>query len=96
MPAVVMALVGWFISALRQYLPGIVGRVLLALGIGFVVKTVALPSLLALVASRVDAFTPTMRAYFGAFGIDMAVTIILSACAARAGQKMLLRRMSGS
>lgn len=96
MPLFVGALVGWLISALRQYLPGIVGRVLLTLGIGFATHTMVMPAFRALFESYVAQLAPTLHAYFYAFGFDVCATIVFSALAARQTQRVLLSKMGSS
>lgn len=93
MPLIVGAIVAALINALRTYLPGIVGRVLLALGIGFATHTLAMPALLGMLQTRASGLPAILLAYFGAFGIDVAITIILSALAARAAQRALLTKL---
>lgn len=94
MPLLIGALVAALMNALRAYLPGIVGRVLLALGIGFVTHTLAMPALLGMIQTRASGMPALLLAYFGACGFDVAITIILSALAARASQKVLLSKLS--
>ena len=96
MPAIVLALVGWLISALRQYLPGIVGRILLTLGIGLATHTLVMPGFRAIFESYVAQLPPVLYAYFGALGLDVVATIIFSALAARQTQKVLLKRVGGA
>lgn len=93
MPLIIGALISALINALRTYLPGIVGRVLLALGIGFATHTLAMPALLGMIQTRVSGLPAVLLQYFGALGIDVAITIILSALAARAAQKALLTKL---
>ena len=93
MPAIIAAIVGWLISALRQYLPGIVGRILLSLGIGFATKTLVLPSLLGIIQAQVSGLPATAVAYFQAFGLDVCVTIILSAAVAVQAQSFIIKRV---
>ena len=95
MPAIVASIVGWLISALRQWLPGIVGRVMLALGIGLATHQIVVPSLLALVQARVAALPPSLVAYFGALDVEIVVTMILSAAASHKAQKVVLRKLGG-
>lgn len=96
MPAVVAAIVGWLISALREYLPGIVGRILLTLGIGFATKTLVLPSLLGMIQARVAGLPALALAYFNAFGLDVCITIILSAAVAVQAQSFMIKRMGSA
>ncbi|WP_064749620.1 DUF2523 family protein [Lysobacter antibioticus] len=93
MPLIIGALVSALLNALRTYLPGIVGRVLLAIGIGAAVKEVALPALLGLIQAKVGTLPSLLLAYFGALKLDIAITLILSAMAAKATQKVMLAKL---
>lgn len=94
MPLIIGALVSALIGALRQWLPGIVGRLLLAFGIGMVTHKVAMPALLGYIQSRVSGMPAVMVAYFGACGIDVCITLILSALAAVRAQRVILSKVS--
>ena len=95
MKAIIFALVGYLISALREYLPGIVGRILLALGIGLATQAIAMPAMLAFVQSKVDGMPEKIVGYFGALGMDVVCTLLFSALAARAAQRVLLKKIGG-
>lgn len=92
MPAIIGALVAALLTAARTYLPGIVGRVLLALGIGFATHQVAMPALVSMLSAQVGALPPLLRAYFGALGLDVVATMILSAHAANAVGRAFLTK----
>lgn len=94
MPAIIGALVAFLLSALRQYLPGIIGRVLLMFGIALVTHEVAMPALKAMIQTYMSGLPTVMLAYAGALGIDKAVTIVLSAIIATRSQRVLLSRRS--
>lgn len=93
MPQIIAALVALLVSAGRQYLPGIVGRVLLAFGIGFVTHEVAMPALKAFVESKYGALPPIYQAYWGATGFGVAVTMVLSAYLATRAQSAILSKV---
>ncbi|KWV12244.1 MULTISPECIES: DUF2523 family protein [Xanthomonas translucens group] len=96
MPMIIGALVAMLMQALRQYLPGIVGRILLAFGIGLVTHEVALPAMKAYIASQLPGLGAVGVAYWDASGIGAAVTIILSAIAASLTQRAVLSKIKGS
>lgn len=96
MPMIIGALVSMLIGALRQYLPGIVGRVLLAFGIGLFAHEVALPALKAFIQSKLPALGSVGVAYWDATGIGIMITMILSAIVASKTQKVVLSKLSGS
>ncbi|WP_228736226.1 hypothetical protein [Xanthomonas euvesicatoria] len=93
MPMIIAALVSALLQALRTYLPGIVGRVLIAFGIGFVAHEVALPSLKAFIAGWLPGLGAVGVAYWDASGIGVSVTMILSAIAASVSQKAILSKL---
>ena len=93
MPMIIGALVAALINAARMYLPGIVGRILLALGIGFVTHKLAMPALLGMLQGYVNQLPGVLRAYFGAIGLDVCATMIFSALAARMAQKTILKKL---
>lgn len=96
MPLILGALVSLLMSALRQYLPGIVGRVLLAFGIGLFTHKMALPALKAFIQSKLPGLGAVGVAYWDATGIGIMVTMILSAIAASRAQKVVMSKLSGS
>lgn len=95
MPMIIGALVSMLISALREYLPGIVGRILLAFGIGLFSHTVAMPALKSFVQSKLGALGGVGAAYFDATGLGIMITMILSAITAAKAQKVILGKLSG-
>lgn len=96
MPQIIGALVAFLIGALREYLPGIIGRILLAFGIGVFTHTVAMPALKAFVQSKISGLGPVGVAYWDATGLGIMVTMILSAIAASKAQKVVLSKLSGN
>ena len=96
MPHIIAALVAALVGAAREYLPGIVGRVLLAFGIGVFTHQVALPALKSFIASKLPALGSVGVAYWDATGIGIMVTMILSAIAAVKAQKVILSKLSAS
>lgn len=93
MPQIIAALVAFLISGLRQYLPGIIGRVLLAFGIGFVAHEFAFPAAKAFIESKWGALPAVMQAYWGATGFGVAVTMLLSAWLANRTQAAVLSKV---
>lgn len=96
MPAIIAALVAAFFQAARQYLPGIVGRILAAFGIGIFSHTIAMPALMAFIQSRVSGLPAIFLAYFGALGFDVVATMFISAALAVKAQKVFLGKLSGA
>lgn len=95
MPALIGALVAALLQALRTYLPGLVGRVLLAFGIGMFTHSIAMPALKSYVASKLAGLGAVGVAYWDATGLGIMVTMILSAIVAAKSQKVVLSKLSG-
>lgn len=96
MPAILGALGALIIQLLRQYLPGILGRVLLAFGIGFTAHKLAMPALMSFIQSKVSGMGSVLVAYFGGLGIDVVCTMIISTLIAVRTQKVFLSKIGGS
>lgn len=96
MPAILGALGAMLITLARQYLPGLIGRVLLAFGIGLTTYNVVLPALKGLFQEKLNALPPVVQAYAGAIGIDVVFVMILSAFAANRAQRVILSKLSPS
>jgi uncharacterized membrane protein len=95
MPLIIGALISALLQALRTYLPGLVGRVLLAFGIGLVTNEFAMPALKAYVQGKLSGLGSLGVAYWNATGIGVCVTMIISAILARASHRVLLKKLSG-
>lgn len=96
MPQILGALVALLFQAARQYLPGIVGRILLAFGIGMFTHKVALPAMKSFLSALLPSMGPVGMAYFEASGTGVAITLILSAYAAAVGQKVFMAKLKAS
>lgn len=96
MPAIIGALVAFLIQALRQFLPGIVGRILLAFGVGLATYKLALPSLIGMAESYFGRLPGSLYAYAGAIGLDVVAVMILSAFAANRIQRVVLSKLGPS
>jgi hypothetical protein len=73
---------------LLTVLIGAVIRILLALGIGFISFTVALPSFYSYLTDFFSTLPPDVFAMAGILRVDQAITLILSALAARLAYKI--------
>lgn len=96
MPAILGALGALLVQLAREYLPGILGRALLAFGIGFTAYELGMPALIAFIQSKVNAMGAVYIAYFKALGLDVVCTMILSALIAVRAQKVALSKLGGS
>ncbi|QIK81672.1 DUF2523 domain-containing protein [Lysobacter sp. HDW10] len=93
MPAILFAAGALLLDLAKRYLPTLVGRLMLAMGIGLATNNLVLPQLKALVQAQVGGLPGIIVAYFGALGLDKAFTIILSALAANAAAKVFLKKL---
>ena len=75
MPALLPILLGVLIAAAF--------RILLAIGLGFLTFTVALPSLYSFIQSYFGQLPPNILGMVGVLRLDIVITIILSAAAAK-------------
>ncbi|UYC14016.1 DUF2523 family protein [Xanthomonas sp. CFBP 8445] len=96
MPMIIGALVAALLQGLRQYLPGIIGRVLLAFGIGFATHEIAMPALKSLIQGYIGGLPAVAYAYFNASGFGVATTMILSAWLANRAQAAILTKLKAS
>lgn len=93
MPLIIGALVSFLFQAARTYLPGIIGRCLLALGIGLATSKLAMPAIKSAVMSYLPGLGPA-AAYWDASGAGIAFTMILSAIAAQMTQRAFLTKLT--
>lgn len=96
MPAIIMALVSALLGALRQYLPGLIGRVLLTFGLTLAVNEIGLPALKAMVQQYMGGLPSVVLAYAGAIKFDVAVSMILSTVVAIRAQRVILSKIGGN
>ena len=96
MPLILGALGSLLVGLAREYLPGIVGRVLLTFGIGLVVHQVGFPAIKAFIQGKLGGVPSVIAAYFEAFGIGMFSTMVISALIAVRAQRVLLAKLQGS
>ena len=91
MPLIIAAFWAALIPMLRTWLPSLVGRVLLAFGVGLAAHYVALPPLLALILSYMDGLPDFWVQMFGALWVDVVITMVLSCAIAQRVSKAFLR-----
>ncbi|GAA0708511.1 DUF2523 domain-containing protein [Dyella marensis] len=94
MPAII-ALVGrmllWLVST---YAGQWVLKILVTLGLTVVTNKVAMPALLSLVQSYANGLPSVAYQTFGALGMDVACSMLLSASVTSATGRLVLRRVS--
>jgi hypothetical protein len=88
MPALLAALPALLVVLLRAWLVSLIGRVLLTVGVGLFAYNVGVPELLSWIGGKFTALPDFIRASAGRMGIDVFVTMILSAMAVRATAKV--------
>lgn len=89
--ALLMQALTWLVST---YAGQWVLKILVSLGVGITVQKVAMPELLGFVQQQLSSLDPFYIQAFGAMGGDVAITMILSAIAARVTGKMALKAVS--
>ena len=87
-----LALGSIIINLLRQYLPGILGRVLLAFGIGFAAHSFAVEPMLNLIQAQTGSLPAVLAQTFSAIGMDKVITMIFSAYAAKTASNLILSK----
>lgn len=78
---------------LRMYAVSLIVRVLATLGIGLFAYKFAVPEINSFIASKFNALPSFIRASVGASGIDVLVTMVVSAHAVRKTAKILFGRL---
>lgn len=75
--------IGYFLGALKLAIAGLVGRVLGTFGLSLVTFEAILPDLKSFVATKFGELPPTVTQLAGAVGLDVAMTMIVSALTVR-------------
>ena len=75
--------IGYFFGALKLAIAGIVGRVLGTFGLSLVTFNGILPNLKAFFADYVNSLPPALLQLAGAVGLDVAMSMIVSALTVR-------------
>jgi hypothetical protein len=82
-PVIAAAIGGVIITLLRIYAVSLIGRILLTMGIGLFAYKVGVPELLDYIASKFVSLSDFQRASLARSGIDVFLTMILSAMAVK-------------
>lgn len=85
------ALVAWLLGGLGWVLTSAVGQILTALGLAFVIQEYVIGDWIESVSTRFGALPAFVAQMLGFFGVDKAITIILSAY----GVRFASNRISG-
>lgn len=86
--------IGAFFNSLRGLLPGIVGRVMLALGVGVSSYQFLMPEILTWIQGYFNALGPDALAMLGALNVDKAFNLIISAIAVKFSMKLTPIRLN--
>ncbi len=84
---------GWVAASLATSIGTIIARGLLALGIGYTTYNFGLPAFMSFFQSAIGSVPAEIRAGIGLAKLDVAITIIVSAVAAKMGMRMVWRRL---
>lgn len=83
----------WVAGGLAASIGTIITRAMAALGIGYVTYTFAMPEFVSLISTQFVGLPPEVRGVIAMTKVDVAITIILSAVAARTTMRMIWRRL---
>jgi hypothetical protein len=86
--------IGLFFNALRNLLPGIVGRVMIALGVGVTSYTFLLPEILSWIQGYFSSLDSSALALLGALNVDNAFNLIISAINAKFSMRLTAIRLA--
>lgn len=82
----------WIVLAFAGSMSGLIARAFVALGIGYGTYNFVMPQFVSMVAGQLGNVPGPMLAVLGAAKVDVAVTIIFSAVAARLATRIFFRR----
>lgn len=88
-----LAIGKWIVAALAANMSGLIGRVLMAMGIGYATYNFAMPEFLAMAQSAMGSLPANAIAIMAAIKADVAITIIFSAIAARMASRIIFRKV---
>lgn len=87
-------LIGAFFNSLRGLLPGIVGRVMIALGIGVTSYTFLIPEALSWIQSYFNTLSSESLQLLGYINVDRAFNLVISAVAMKFSMKLTPIRLN--
>lgn len=90
MESILLKGVGILLSGLKFFAGSLAGRVLAALGLTFVTYKAVMPMVKAWLTGYLGQLDPRVVNFFAAVGLDVCMTLILSAIVARYGMRAVL------
>ncbi|MEI2429949.1 DUF2523 family protein [Lysobacter yananisis] len=90
MDSIIIKWVGTLITALKLGAASIAGRIFAGMGLTFVSFTYALPAVKSWLAQQAQGLGPQAIQLLSATGVDVFMTLIISALVARIGMKTVL------
>jgi hypothetical protein len=88
-----LAIGKWIVVALAASMSGLIGRVLLAMGIGYATYEFAMPAFVNMIRGQLSGLPGTMIAVLAAAKVDVAITILFSAISARMASRIIFRKV---
>jgi hypothetical protein len=92
MPAILAALGAILINLLRVWAASIIARVFVAFGVALAVHNFVLPDLYAFIAERFQSLPAFVHESAAASGIDIFITMVVSALVLKAASRVFLGR----
>lgn len=84
----------WLFYGFLFYADKLVGKIMMLLGVSFVVNKFVTPSLTSFFLGKFAGLNPVMLAFVGMLRLDQAITVIMSAAAIAAASSMRAARRS--
>lgn len=82
----------WIVAALAASMSGLIGRIFVAMGIGYGTYNFVMPSFVNMIQGQLSGLPGTILQVIAAAKVDVAVTIIFSAIAVRMASRVFFRR----
>lgn len=89
MEAIIMKLAGLFVTGLKLAAGSFVGRAMAGIGLTWANFTYSMPTVKAWVAEKFSGLPANVVEFLAATGVDVAITLVLSAIVARVGIKTI-------
>ena len=90
MEAIITKWVGKLITGLKLAAGGIVGRVMAYLGLSWVNFSYTMPEIKSWLLEKASGLSPMAHEYLSAFGVDIFMTLVVSAIVVKVGMKVFM------
>lgn len=90
MESIIVKWVGTLLTGLKLVVGGLVGRVMAYLGFTWVNFHFAMPKVKSWLLDQASGLSDTAHTYLSAFGVDIFMTLIISAVIARVGLRTIM------